>query len=101
MEQKLTVAGLKEISPIFNEAVEFAKKLSTDELFEKLDHVQYKAFGYPAVMLYKMDSKSYWEAGLRNEPDWEVPKLDCKGKTAKDAITVLFAWCAYKGYLKI
>jgi hypothetical protein len=101
MDQKLTVAALKEISPLFKEAGEIAKKMSTDDLLEKLENVKYDAFGIPAVMLYKLDSKNYWEAGLRNEPDWKGPQLTCKGKTAKDALIVLYAWCVHKGYLKI
>ena len=86
-------------SPAFGNALLYAGHLSTDELFAVFDQLIYKAFGFPAVMLYKMEHNDYWEAGLRNDVNWGEPKIDCKGKTAKDAMILMYAWCVHKGYL--
>ena len=99
MIKELTTDELKQSSPAFCNALLYAGHLSTDELFAVFDQLKYKAFGFPAVMLYKMKHNEYWEAGLRNDVNWEEPKIDCKGKTAKDAMVLMYAWCVHKGYL--
>ena len=99
MIKELTTDELKQSSPAFCNALLYAGHLSTDELFAVFDQLKYKAFGFPAVMLYKMEHNDYWEAGLRNDVNWVEPKIDCKGKTAKDAMVLMYAWCVHKGYL--
>ena len=99
MIKELTTDELKQSSPAFCNALLYAEHLSTDELFAVFDQLKYKAFGFPAVMLYKMEHNDYWEAGLRNDVHWKEPKIDCKGKTAKDAMVLMYAWCVHNGYL--
>lgn len=99
MIKELTTDELKQSSSAFCNALLYAGHLSTDELFEVFDQLKYKAFGFPAVMLYKIEHHDYWEAGLRNDVNWKEPKIDCKGKTAKDAMVLMYAWCVHKGYL--
>ena len=97
--KELTVDELKRSSPDFCNALSYAGKLSTDDLFAIFDQLKYKAFGYAAVMLYKMDRDDYWEASLRNDVKWEEPSIDCKGKTAKEAMVLMYAWCVHNKYL--
>jgi hypothetical protein len=99
MIKELTIDELKQSSPAFCNALLYAGHLSTDELFAVFDQLKYKAFGFPAVMLFKMEHNNHWEAGLRNDVNWEEPKIDCKGKTAKDAMVLMYALCVHKGYL--
>lgn len=99
MIEELTTDELKQSSPAFCNALLYAGQLSTDELFAVLEQIKYKAFGFEAVMLYKMKHYDYWEAGLRNDANWKEPKLKCVGKTAKEAMALMYAWCVHKGYL--
>ena len=88
-----------EQNEVFRNALSTANSLSTDELLEAFEKVEYKAFGFPAVSVWKFKHENYWQAELRNYMFWQEPKLECKGETAKDAIALLYAWCVYKGFL--
>ena len=101
MADKLNIEDLKKSSPDFCRALEHAQKLSTDEIFVVFNELKYKAFGFAAVMVYKMEHNEYWEANLRNDVNWEEPKIDCIGKTVKEAMALMYGWCIHKGYLKI
>ena len=100
MLDKLTVDELTTSSPAFANAMLAAGHLSTEELFAKLEQVKYEAFGFPAVQVWRMLSLGEeWECGLRNDTRWKEPKLECTGKTVKEALTKLYAWCVHRGYL--
>jgi len=99
MLQKLQIEDLKKSSSAFTDALVIAQNMTTDELFEAFNKLKYKASGFPAIMLYKMQDNDYWEAGLRNDINWQQPKIDCTGKKAKDAMILMYAWCIHKGYL--
>jgi hypothetical protein len=101
MLDRITKDELLQSSPDFANAMLAAGLLSTDELFKKFEQLDYKAFGFAAVQLWKFTHDDYWQAGLRNDVNWKEPKLDCIGKTAKEALSLLYGWCVHKGYLKI
>lgn len=99
MVDKITIDELKKSSPAFCNALQYIEKLSTDEIFEIFNQLDYKAFGHAAIMLYKMKRDDFWEASLRNDVNWKEPKLDCVGKTPKEAMILMYGWCIHKGYL--
>ena len=99
MLDRITVDELTTSSPAFANAMLAAGHLSTDELFDKFEQLDYKAFGFSAIQLWKLTGENYWQAGLRNDVNWKEPKLECVGKTVKDALSLMFGWCVHKGYL--
>ena len=101
MIKELTTDELKQSSPAFCNALLYAGHLSTDELFEKFEQLDYKAFGFAAVQIWKLSNENYWDCGLRNDVNWKEPKLDCVGKTVKEALSLLYGWCVHKNYLKL
>lgn len=102
MEDK-TLQELKKSSVKFREALSFANTLSADELFRCFNRIKYEAHGFPAIMIYRIERDanydSYWEANLRNDVNWQEPKVECKGYAAKGAMALMYAWCIHKGYL--
>lgn len=100
---KLNLLDLINTSPTFERALVYADKLTTDELFEKFDKLDYPAYGFPMIMVYKSSGENAlhpeWRASLRNPKDWKEPSLDCKGNTIHEAIKLMYAWCIYKEYL--
>lgn len=99
MSNELSIDDLRISSQIFNAAYEHADELTTDELFSALERIQYQSFGYPAIQLYKFSDKD-WHINLRNDVNWQEHKPECTGKTVKEALIKMYAWCVYKNYLQ-
>jgi hypothetical protein len=74
---------------------------NSDDIFDEFRTVKYKAFGFAGIILFKMIDSDVWEAGLRNDINWDAPKLACSGDTAKEAMSQLYAWCVMNKYLEM
>jgi hypothetical protein len=97
--KEYTIAEMIQASYTFASAYTYAQSIDTDSLFELFDKIEYKAFGFGAVQLWKVTDEPKWDSCLRNDSSWKEQKLDYSGKTAKQALEKLYAWCVYKGYL--
>ncbi len=80
-----------------------ANQLTTDQVFEKLNSVSYKSFGFGAIMLHRMTGSyvtdKLWKCTLRNVASWEEPSLRCEDKSPHQALSMMYAWCVHKGYI--
>lgn len=99
LNNTITVLELIEKSDVFAKAYNYANQLTTDQLLEKFDVLDYKSFGFGGFQIWKMTSENHWDCALRNNVDWKGEQLDIKSKNARDAIAKMYAWCVMKGYL--
>jgi hypothetical protein len=88
----------------YQNALNYAKTLSTDELFELFNQLVYPSHGYGAVMVWRtVDNyliESIWTASLRNEAGANiVGNGSFYGNTANEAMTLLYAYSVSQGYL--
>lgn len=97
--QKITIEQLLKDNKIFAKAYSESHQLTTDQLLERFDVLDYKSFGFGAIQFWKMTRDSYWDCALRNSVDWKEEQLDVKSKDARIAIAKMYAWCVMKGYL--
>lgn len=85
---------------VFRSAWVKTYSMSMEELFIQFNSLDYESFGHGAIMLWKMNGSQNWRCALRNNKDWEDDKLDCQSGSPKDSLSMMYAWCKYKGYLK-
>ena len=90
---------LLKTSLAFSAALASAVQLSTDDLLELFKKLNYKSFGFPALMLYMNPEDGLWSAVLRNNRDWKGDVPECKSNTAKGSLDLMYAYCIIMGYL--
>jgi hypothetical protein len=102
MREKVSLDEMIALSKKFADAFSYAKSIDTDTLLKEFDQLEYKAFGYPAVMIWRIAHQNEpWTSSLRNDINWEEPTIQFDALTPKESVEKLYAWCVHKGYLSM
>lgn len=86
-------------SETYLNAVKYAQTISTDDLLTIYNQLDYPAFGFPALQVYKRTEGGKWTVMNRNEKNWKEEKEECSGKTMREALIKHYAYCVSMGYL--
>ena len=77
------------------------ESLELSRLLNELEKVNYPAFGFGSVTLFRLTGKDeQWKAILRNPTNYkDMPKFE--GNTPLEAVKLIYAYCVEQKYLII